>query len=244
MYKLLIAEGNDELRQALVQQLHREFAVQACADGITAEHQLTDFQPDLVVLDLMLPGVDGITLLQRMDQIGLHPTVLVTLAYHSPFILAALEKYGVAHVVSKPCDAAALAGQIRFLAASMTPEDVPIFTPALSLPAILMQLGIKPKLDGYQQLLIAIPRYLEDPRQGLTKELYDFVGHAVGKTAQASERSMRHAIQSAWCRADLSIWRQYFPTAPDGSIPKPTVGSFIATIAAVLDAHQSHQKRA
>lgn len=244
MYKLLIAEGNEELRQALAQQLGREFMVQTCADGIAAEHQLADFPADLLVLDLMLPGIDGITLLQRMACHGLRPAVLVTLSYHSPFILSALDKYGVAHVISKPCDAAALAGQIRFLAESLAPEEIPAPAPELSLPAILMQLGIKPKLDGYRQLLIAIPRYLEDPRQGLTKELYDFVGHAVGKTTMAAERSMRHAIQTAWERADQSIWRQYFPAAPDGNVPKPTVGSFIATIAAVLDAQQSHQKRA
>lgn len=244
MRKLLIAEGSEELRQALAQSLDGEFAVQTCADGEAARKLLHEFVPDLVVLDLMLPEIDGITLLRCMAEEKIRPAVLVTLAYQSPFILAALEKYGVAYAVSKPCDANALASQVCFLADSLTPEEVPAPLPELSLPSILLQLGIKPKLDGYEQLLLAIPRYLEDPRQNLTKELYDFVGHAVGKTALAVERSMRHAIQSAWSRADMNIWRQYFPAAPDGTVPKPTVGSFIAHIGAILESHQLYQKRA
>ena len=243
MHKLLIAEGNNELRQAVAQRLDRDFAVLTCADGETAQHMLHTFSPDLLVLDLMLPGIDGITLLHRMHTANVRPTVLVTLAYQSPFILSSLEKYGAAYAVNKPCSPEALACQIRFLA-SWAEESAPTPPRELPLSSILLQLGLKPKLDGYQQLLIAIPRYLEDPRQNLTKELYDFVGHQVGKTALAVERSMRHTISSAWGRADMALWRQYFPAAPDGTVPKPTVGSFIAHIAAVLEQQQTHQKRA
>lgn len=244
MQKLLIAESNEELRQVLAQSLSREFTIQTCGNGETAQQLLRSFSPDLLVLDLMIPGIDGITLLHRMQSDAKQPTVLVTLAYHSPFILSALEKYGVAYAVSKPCDADALACQVRFLASMLLPEETPPATPAISLPAILLQLGIKPKLDGYQQLLIAIPHYLEDPRQNLTKELYDYVGSQVGKTALAAERSMRHAIQSAWYRADMAVWQQFFPAAPDGTVPRPTVGSFIAQIAAYLQQHQAYEKGA
>lgn len=245
MYKLLIAEGNGEFRQILAQSLSREFTVRSCADGEAAEQLLLQFRPDLLVLDLMLPGIDGITLLHRMRQANICPTVLATLAYQSPFIHCALEKYGVAYAVMKPCDAGALACQVRFLADTLT-EEVPLPTPpqASSLSAILLHLGLKPKLDGYQQLLIATPCYLKDPQQSLTKELYPFVAEQVSKTALAVERSMRHAVQSAWGRADMSVWRQYFPAAPDGTVPKPTVGSFIASIAAFLEQQQTHQKRA
>ena len=97
MYKLLIAEGNGEFRQMLAQSLSREFTVRSCADGEAAEQLLLQFRPDLLVLDLMLPGIDGITLLHRMRQANICPTVLATLAYQSPFIHCALEKYGVAY---------------------------------------------------------------------------------------------------------------------------------------------------
>ena len=90
MRKLLIAEGSEELRQALAQSLDGEFTVQTCADGEAARKLLHDFLPDLVVLDLMLPEIDGITLLRCMAAEKIRPAVLVTLAYQSPFILAAL----------------------------------------------------------------------------------------------------------------------------------------------------------
>lgn len=243
MRKLLIAEGNDELRQALVQALDREFIVQTCTDGESAQRLAQSFRPDLLVLDLMLPCVDGITLLHRMAQADIMPITLVTLAYQSPFILAALEKYGVAYAVSKPCDWEAVACQVRFLGA-VAQSDTPAAVQEQSPSGILLQLGFSPRLDGYKQLLLAIPRYMEDPGQNLTKELYNWVGHAVGKTALAAERSMRHAICAAWARADMEHWRRYFPAAPDGTVPKPSVGSFISHIAAVLAEQHTYQKRA
>lgn len=243
MPRLLIAEGNDELRQALAQALEQEFTVQVCADGESAQRLVQTFGPDLLVLDLMLPGIDGITLLHRMAQSGIAPVTLVTLAYQSPFILAALEKYGVAYAVSKPCNFDAVACQVRFLADAFQSE-APAAVQELPLSAILLQLGFSPRLDGYKQLLLAIPRYMEDPGQNLTKELYDYVGHAVGKTALAAERSMRHAIVAAWTRGDMAHWCRYFPAAPDGTVPKPTVGSFISHIAAFLAEQHTYQKRA
>lgn len=234
MHKLLIAEGNEELRGALANALGGEYILKVCSDGAQARNLMSDFAPDILVLDLMLPLVDGISLLREIRGQGLHPVVLVTLSYFSDYILGALQKYDVAYIMSKPCSVDALACQIQELAATVAVTDHPGNDPNIHLSSVLLELGLSPKVDGFSYLMRAIPLYISDPRQGLTKELYTAVGHVFGKNGLQVERCIRTAIQSAWSRSDMRIWQRYFPTAPDGSVPRPSNGDFISHIAATL----------
>ena len=68
MLKLLISEGNEELRLALAEQLQTEYTLKLCSNGEQAMAALADFAPHLWVLDLMLPLVDGVTLLQEAEK--------------------------------------------------------------------------------------------------------------------------------------------------------------------------------
>ena len=76
--KLLIAEGTEAFRIALVEMLGDVYQIRTCAEGNGALDLIRSFQPDLVLLDLMLPGLDGITILERAVASGLRPTVLAT----------------------------------------------------------------------------------------------------------------------------------------------------------------------
>lgn len=234
MHKLLIAEGNEELRGALTHALGGEYILRVCSDGAQARSLICDFTPDIFLLDLMLPVVDGISLLREIRSQESQPVVLVTLSYTSDYILGALQKYEVAYVMSKPYSVEALTCQIQELAATIEGSDHPSEDPNIRLSSVLLELGLSPKVDGFSYLMSAIPLYIADPRQGLTKELYTAVGHAFGKNGPQVERCIRTAIQSAWARSDPRVWQRYFPTAPDGSVPRPSNGDFISHIAATL----------
>lgn len=241
MRKLLIALESEELRQALIQKLDGQFIVHACADGFQAQKALQDFHPDILVLDLMLPHIDGISLLRQAQEAGQKPVTLVLLTFISDFILSALRKYDVAYIMSSPCSLGALSGQILELASTLEGSAQPQKASALpsNIGALLLELGLSPKLDGYKYLLQAIPLYMQDPTQALTKELYAAVGHSCSKSINQVERSMRNAIHNAWCQADMAVWRRYFPAAPDGIVPRPCVGDFITRIAAHLSQQTS-----
>ena len=243
MYKLLIAEYNDDLRHALTDLLGSRYILKTCSSGDQAQELLHAFRPDLFMLDLMLPVVDGITLLQHAYESNLHPVTLVTISYSSDYILGALSKYGISYLMSKPYSFDALTVQLQALAATIDAALPPTQIPEKYLPSILMELGLAPKVDGFEHLLDAIPRYIADPRQGLTKELYNAVGRNCGKTGTQVERCIRTAIHSAWLRADAQVWARYFPTAPDGTIPRPSNGHFISCIATCIS-RQSAQHSA
>lgn len=63
--KLLIADAGEEFRLALEERLHNTYTICGSGEGNEAMALLRSFRPDVMILDLMLPGLDGITLLQR-----------------------------------------------------------------------------------------------------------------------------------------------------------------------------------
>ena len=72
---------------------------------------------------------------------------------------------------------------------------------------------------------------VEDPGRLVTKEIYPMVAKHYDATAVQVERSVRSAINAAWEAGDEYVWRLYFPMLGDGSLNRPTNGTFIARLA-------------
>ncbi len=232
MHRLLIAVENEELRLALEEALSSDYTVKTCTDGQQARKLLREFLPELWILELMLPMVDGITLLQEAEQDSIRPVTLAIIPYESPYIMGAMIRHEVAYIMKKPCCVDALAGQIQALAATLPQISQPNEQPKIGAAAMLLELGFSPKVDGFGYLVDAIPLYMADPEQSLTKELYVALGAPCQKSSLQVERCIRTAIDSAWKRSKAQGWQNYFPTAPDGTVPRPTNGNFISHIAA------------
>lgn len=232
--KLLIADGNEEYRQALEEMFRTRCAVKACVDGEEAMALLPGFRPDILVVDLMLPKTDGLSLLQALRKMPLRPMILAQTAFASPYVLERLQKLEVDYVMYKPCQMEAVEARLLDFLAQLT--DVPPQAPdsRQELAGALLMLGISPKLDGYGYLLSAIPLFARDPAQSITKELYVAVGEPRVKDGRLVERSIRSAIEKAWLQRDEAVWRTYFCCGPDGSVPKPSNGTFISRLAQVL----------
>ena len=78
---LLLIEDDPALRTALQRSLVRaSMRVDVCADGTTAIGIWSSLQPDVVVLDLSLPGKDGLEVLQQARKTGLNTPVLILTA--------------------------------------------------------------------------------------------------------------------------------------------------------------------
>ena len=236
MAKILIADTNEEFLCAMYELLCRQNAVQTCANGVRTLELLESFQPDILVLDLMLPGTDGISILQKLPR-GSRPLILATTAFCSPYVVAQMRKLEVHYLMQKPCATEAAEARVQDFLALLSEEPLQAPEAEQSLPAMLLKLGFSPKLDGYRYLLTAIPLYAEDPGQSLTKELYGKVGRPWNKAPCHVERSIRSAIEKAWQFHDDEIWGEIFPHAPDGSVPMPTNGTLIARLSEFLTNH-------
>lgn len=78
MAKILIVEDDAFLRKAYVNILTKEnFEVEVAADGNDALAKATANEPDLIILDILMPGMDGIEFLKQYDVKNKHPNVKV-----------------------------------------------------------------------------------------------------------------------------------------------------------------------
>lgn len=229
--KLLIADGNEEFRLALAEALQGAYHVRICRDGKEALALLHTFVPDIFVLDLMLPGLDGISLLQAAADDGICPKVLATTRFLSDYVLENADKLGVSYLMVKPCDVRATAARIEDLSRRLTPTAAPAADPKSYVSNLLLSLSVPTKLNGYAYLQEAVVLMVKDPRQSITKELYPAVGSLCRCNASNVERSIRNAIAAAWNHMDARIWQLYFSPSSDGVIPRPTNAAFISRLA-------------
>ncbi len=234
MRKLLIADGIEESRVALETLLQNRCEVRSCADGETALALLRDFSPDIFVVDLMIPKTDGLSIIQQLRQWEMQTMILAQTSLASPYVMERLQRLEVDYVMQKPCQMQALEVRICDFLAQLQDTVPRNPTGDMVIPSLLMSLGFSPKLDGYGYLVEAIPLYARDPSQAITKELYAEVGHLRQKEASLVERSIRSAIDKAWRERDEAVWRQYFRCAPNGAVPRPSNGAFIARMAQLL----------
>jgi len=117
MIKLLQVEDDADIRE--ITKLALEFAggfyVVQCADGPDALVRLQTFKPDVLVLDMMMPGMTGVELLARIRMqpaLARIPAVFMT-ARSLPAQIEELRAAGAADMIGKPFDPMALGDRIR-----------------------------------------------------------------------------------------------------------------------------------
>ena len=231
MLKLLIADGTEEFRMALARQLAGSYVIRSCAQGKQALEMIRSFRPDILVLDLMLPELDGISLLQMLAQENMMPTVLATTRFINDYVLDSATQFGVGYVMVKPCDVHATAARIRDLAQQFTAVPVARPDPRTMISNVLLELGFSTKLRGYTYLREAVEEAMRHPGQLVTKELYPAVAKRCDATRDQVERSVRSAIAGAYSIRNEVVWRQYFRQDCDGEIRRPSNGTVITTLA-------------
>ena len=241
-HKLLIADSSEELCRALNDLLGQRYHICTCHSGDRALELLRSFSPDLIYIDLMLPQIDGLTVLQTALQEGIRPAMLVSVGLQSSYIERALSRLQVDYMLKKPCSAKVIAGHIDELAGAAHGAPMKASDLQAEIAGILVQMGFKNNLSGFRYVVSGLPMFAENPQQTVTKELYPAIGKLHGKTGEQVERAIRNAIELAWQRRDERIWRMYFAPAPDGSIPRPTNGQLLHTLMRQISGLQKDEK--
>ena len=229
--RVLIADGSEEFRKALSDALYSHYQVRTARDGFDTMAQLQGFTPDVLVLDLMLPGLDGISLLQRAAEEGLRPMVLATTRFYNDYIIAALEQLEVGYIMVKPCDIQAVVQRMADLSGHLKPSAFTRPDMRTVVSNLLLSLNVPTKLRGYGYLREAVLLQMDDPGRMVTKEIYPMVAQQYGSSSVQVERSVRSAINTAWERRDEQIWRLYFQPEGGSGLKRPSNGAFIARLA-------------
>ena len=244
MKKLLIADAGEEFRMALQDYLCDRYIIQVCKEGNETLQLMESFRPDVVILDLLLPGVDGVTLLQKAAERGLCPTVLATTRFFSDYVLEAMERLAVGYVMVKPCELSAVAARLSDLmqreedACEVTKPDM-----RTVVDNVLRELSFQTHPRGYATLREALLETIRSPGQQVTKTLYPTIGKLCGGNAEQVEHAIRRVIHQAWTYRNQEVWDSYFGVGSDGKTTKcPTNKVFIMTVASRIVAENQNMR--
>jgi two-component system response regulator RegX3 len=123
--RVLVVEDEESYRQALSSGLRREgFAVEVAADGRQALELFTDRPPDIVLLDLRLPGMNGTEVCRRMRSLAPVPIVMVSAVDAELDVVLGLE-LGAAGYVTKPFRLRELVARMQAILRRVTPAVAP-----------------------------------------------------------------------------------------------------------------------
>ena len=228
---LLIADSSEVFSSALASALGDRFDICICADGPSALNHLQQKHPDILILNLMLPYMDGLSVLQQTSYL---PPVILAIAMHlSAYVQQKITALGIDYTMVAPSVNAVVLRLEDLIHAYSEPSG----STDLHSRTIyhLHQLSVPTHLDGYQQLCIGLPLFSQNPHQFLTKELYPAIAKHCGcKDSRAVEHSIRKAIQAAWKQRDTALWRKYFSISSRGMIHCPTSKEFLCRLSELL----------
>ena len=216
-------------------------------DGEDIYHIIRDKEPDVVLLDLIMPKIDGISV---MEMIGADKTVkkqpnfiIVTAIGQERITEDAFEK-GANYYIMKPFNNRMLLDKIKHVNRVYRPaapdrelessrKDLPEYDLEEEVTDMIHEIGIPAHIKGYHYLRDAIIMAVEDMDvlNAITKILYPTVAKKNQTTSSRVERAIRHAIEVAWTRGKLETIDEMFGYTVSSGKGKPTNSEFIALLA-------------
>ena len=249
---VLLADPGEQYRAAYSKAIGQETDMELVAqtdNGLRAEELITKFQPDVVVLDLVLPNLDGLSLLTHLRAKNASSRVIVTSAICNDQVLMECAELGTTYFMQKPFDPPLLVQRIRQTArprqrtgGAGTPISWMTSVTTLSSEGSGSAAAscVPAHIKGYQYLREAILLTIDDMDiiNSVTKVLYPEVARKFNTTPSRVERAIRHAIEVAWDRGDIETLQKFFGYTVSNIKGKPTNSEFIAMIADCLSLRQ------
>lgn len=244
--KVLVVDDDEKYANALSEhiKIQEELAsVGIAADGEEAYSMILETAPDAVVLDIILPKLDGIGVLRRLDKLeeDKRPSVLVSSASSLGSLYDMATRYGAQYYMIKPQSFDSICDAIRDMCGIRKDHTVQVASglkdESCDLETIVTEfiheLGVPAHIKGYHYLRTAIMMVVKDMDllNYITKELYPEIAKAYKTTSSRVERAIRHSIEVAWTRGKPQTMNEVFGYTINTGKGKPTNSEFIAMIA-------------
>lgn len=258
---VLIADDNQEFSMTLATYLKNQedmMIIGRAKDGNEALDMISNLMPDVVLLDVIMPHLDGIGVLEKLNMIKMpkKPICIMLSAVGQDKITRRAVELGAEYYVVKPFDIELLITRIRELK-NYKPEPKNNFISKEStmpkqqyieisndatkkednlealVTNVIHEVGVPAHIKGYQYLREAIIMVVNDIDviNQITKSLYPKIADKFTTTPSRVERAIRHAIEVAWGRGQQDVVENIFGYTISAAKGKPTNSEFIAMIA-------------
>lgn len=207
--------------------------VGASADGIKVLEDVENLKPDILVSEVMLSGLDGFAVLDKLRQMkdDMPKVFFISNLSHSGFVTKAIQS-GASYFMVKPVSPENLESRINeVLDNGRSSSESKQLDEKIS--NIFISIGIPAHIKGYQFLREAVKLAVEEPEiiGSITKKLYPTIAERFETSSSKVERGMRHAIEVAWNRGKIENINNIFGLKIYNRNEKPTNGELIALIA-------------
>lgn len=217
-------------------------------DGEEAYHMIKEKEPDVVLLDIVMPKLDGLGVLDRIRTdatVKKQPSVLMISAIGNERVTDDAFSRGADYYIMKPFDSQSILERIKQVRASREPvreahwvssfertETSAAQTLEEDVTEIIHEVGVPAHIKGYQYLREAIIMSVDnmDMLNSITKILYPGIAKKFDTTPSRVERAIRHAIEVAWSRGKMDTLDELFGYTISNGKGKPTNSEFIALI--------------
>lgn len=189
---------------------------------------------DLILMDIIMPEVDGVSILEEMKKHNIDKKVIVLTSYNKEAAIKLINQYHVDYFMLKPINMQNLEKRILDVAnENVVQEETKDNKIELAISKLLHSLGIPSHIRGYQYIRESIYMMYQNPDMigGITKCIYPEIASRFDTTASRVERAIRHAIEVSWARGDYDVMEELFGHSVDYDRSKPTNSEFIATLA-------------
>lgn len=252
--KVCVVDDNRELVYLLNDYISSQEDMEVVSVGHNGQQALDILQStevDVLILDIIMPHLDGLAVLERMRTMNINPmpSVIMLTAFGQEDVTKKAVELGASYFMLKPFDLENLASQIRQVRGKSnsviksTPmtyshvsrhqgEQKPKNLDA-SITSIIHEIGVPAHIKGYLYLREAIAMVYNDIELlgSITKVLYPDIAKKYNTTASRVERAIRHAIEVAWSRGNIESISSLFGYTVSMSKAKPTNSEFIAMVA-------------
>jgi len=242
--RILIADSSPEFRSILKDSIGMEngmTVVGETSNGLEVQTLVEKKNPDILLMDVVLSGLDGLGVLKQLSQkrADKKPAVIILSYFLNEHTISEASDLGAKYFMLKPFDMTSLIEKIRGFCVSSKPNaiekgrlvrNVNLETMVTN---IIHEIGVPAHIKGYLYLREAIILAVKDMEiiNAVTKVLYPTIAKTFNTTASRVERAIRHAIEVAWDRGDIETLQSFFGYTVSNTKGKPTNSEFVAMIA-------------
>lgn len=251
--QVVIADDNREFGDILYEYLNNQSDIEVVGvarDGIEAFELITSKMPDIAILDIIMPHLDGLGVLEKIGStpISKRPLFIILSAVGQDKITQRALALGAEYYVVKPFDMDVLVSRIRQLKninqsnvirsdygheVKQSYQPIEPRNLEVEVTSIMHEIGVPAHIKGYQYLRDAIMMVVKDLDviNSITKLLYPSIAREYNTTPSRVERAIRHAIEVAWSRGQVDTIDSLFGYTVNLGKGKPTNSEFIAMVA-------------
>jgi two-component system response regulator (stage 0 sporulation protein A) len=251
--EVMLADDNKEFTSLLSDYISEQHDMEVIGVAYNGDEVLQMIErdrkiPDVLILDIIMPHLDGLGVLERLRSLNLDPQphIIMLTAFGQETITQRAVQLGASYYILKPFDMEVLVNRIRQLvggpaaitagAGAQKTNVVPLGKSKnldANITSIIHEIGVPAHIKGYQYLREAITMVYNNIEilGAITKTLYPEIAAKFKTTPSRVERAIRHAIEVAWTRGNIDSISHLFGYTVNISKSKPTNSEFIAMVA-------------